>query len=90
MGASVHLSSREQAVPWIEVSDEQILKSLDSLSPQGRRQAVLRLIAGADVLDRTIEKLRPRLIELAEERGLNWARFSEEERERLVDEILHG
>jgi hypothetical protein len=76
-------------VPWIEVSDEQILKSLDSLSPEGRRQAVLRLIAGANVLDRTIDKFQPRLIELVEERGLNWAQLSDEERERLVDDILH-
>lgn len=76
-------------MPWIEVSDEQILKSLDRLSPEGRRQAVLRLIAGANVLDRTIDKFQPRLIELVEERGLNWAQLSDEERERLVDDILH-
>lgn len=76
-------------MPWNEVSDEQILKSLDSLSPQGRRQAVLRLIAGANVLDRTVESFRPRLVELAKEHGLNWAQLSDEERERLVDDILH-
>jgi hypothetical protein len=45
---------------------------------------VLRLIAGADVLERIVNTLRPRLVELAEARGLNWAQLSNEERERLV------
>ena len=48
-----------------------------------------RLIAGASALDRTIDSLKPRLVEIASRRGLDWARLSDEERERLVDEILH-
>lgn len=70
----------------IDISEEQIL---DSLSPQGRRKAMLRFIAGADVLERTVEAFRRRVIELARQRGLNWAQLSGEERERLVDDILH-
>jgi hypothetical protein len=73
-------------VPQIDTSDRQIL---DRLSPRGRREAVLRLVAGASALDRTVERFQPRLIALAEERGLDWTRLSDEERERLVDDILH-
>lgn len=80
--ASIHRLLREEAVSRVEVS-------LDRLSPEGRRQAVLRLIAGANVLDRTIDKFQSRLIELFEERGLNWTQLSDEERKRLVDDILH-
>ena len=76
-------------MPQIEVSEQQIVDALDRLSPKGRREAVRRLIAGASVLDRTIETLQPRLAEIARERGLDWAKLSDEERERLVDEILH-
>jgi hypothetical protein len=76
-------------VPQIEVSEQQILDSLDRLSPKGRREAVLRLVVGASTLDRTVEGLQPRLIAIAKERGLDWTRLSDEERERLVDEILH-
>lgn len=75
-------------MPWNE-TDELILKSLERLSPEGRRQAVLRLIAGAEVLDRTVDKFQPGIIELAEQRGLVWEELSDQERERFVDDLLH-
>ena len=76
-------------VPQIEVSEKQILDSLERLSPQGRREAVLRLIAGASAQDRIVDSFEPGIVELAKERGLDWARLSDDERERLVDDILH-
>ena len=76
-------------MPQIDVSEEQILDALDRLSPSGRREAVRRLIAGASVLDRTINTLQPRIVEIARQRGLDWADLSDEERERFVDDILH-
>ena len=76
-------------VPQIEVSEKQILDSLERLSPEGRREAVLRLIAGASALDRIVDSFEPGIVELAKERGLDWARLSDDERERLVDDILH-
>jgi hypothetical protein len=76
-------------MPQIDVTEQQLLDALDRLSPKGRREAVRRLVAGASVLDRTIDTLQPRIVELAKQRGLDWAKLSDEERERLVDEILH-
>ena len=76
-------------MPQIEVSEQQIVDALDRLSPKGRREAVRRLIAGASVLDRTIDALQPRIVEVARQRGLDWTKLSDEERERLVDDILH-
>lgn len=76
-------------MPQIDVSEQQILDALDRLSPKGRREAVRRLIASASVLDRAMENLQPRVAELATQRGLDWAKLSDEERERLVDDILH-
>ena len=76
-------------MPQIEVSEQQIVDALERLSPRGRREAVRRLIAGASVVDRTIDALQPRIVEVARQRGLDWTRLSDEERERLVDEILH-
>ena len=46
-------------MPQIDTSDKQILDSLDRLSPRGRREAVLRLVAGASILDRTVERFQP-------------------------------
>lgn len=76
-------------MPQIDVSEQQIIDALDRLSPKGRREAVRRLIAGASVLDRTIDTFQPRIAEVARQRGLDWAKLSDEERERLVDDILH-
>lgn len=76
-------------MPQIEVSEQQIVDALDRLSPKGRRDAVRQLIAGAALLDRTVDALQPRLVEVARQRGLDWTKLSDEERERLVDEILH-
>lgn len=76
-------------MPQIEVSEQQIVDALDRLSPKGRREAVRRLIAGASGLDRTIDALQPRSVEVARQRGLDWTKLSDEERERLVDEVLH-
>lgn len=76
-------------MPQIEVSEQQIVDALERLSPKGRREAVRRLIAGASALDRTIDALQAHIVEVASQRGLDWAKLSDEERERLVDEILH-
>jgi hypothetical protein len=80
---------RNPVMPQIDVSEQQILDALDRLSPEGRREAVRRLVAGASTLDRIIGTLQPRIAEVAGQRGLNWATLSDEERERLVDDILH-
>jgi hypothetical protein len=76
-------------MPQIEVAEEQILKSLDQLSPTGRREALRRLLPWADYLDRAVERNRPRVEALARQRGLDWNTLSEEQRERFIDEIMH-
>ena len=76
-------------MPQIEVSEQQILDALDRLSPRARREAVRRLVAGASKLESIMDSVQPRIVELARQRGLNWAGLSDEERERLVDDILH-
>jgi hypothetical protein len=76
-------------VPQIEKGELQVLDALDRLSPAGRREAVRRLVAGASILDRITDALQPRIAEAARQRGLDWGGLSDEERERLVDDILH-
>ena len=76
-------------MPQIDVTEQQLLDALDRLSPKGRRDAIRRLVAGAAALDRTVDTLQPRIVEVAKRRGLDFAKLSDEERERLVDDILH-
>ena len=76
-------------MPKIDVPEEQIIQSLDDLSPQARREALRRLLPQAAYLERALERNRPRIEALARDRGLDWNSLSEEQREQLVDEILH-
>jgi len=76
-------------MPKIDVGEEQILDSLDELSPQARRDALRRLLPKAAFLERAIERNRPRIEAVARQRGLSWESLTEEGREKLVDELLH-
>ncbi|MBP86167.1 MAG: hypothetical protein CMJ64_05545 [Planctomycetaceae bacterium] len=76
-------------MPKIEVPEEQILDSLDQLSAEGRREAMKRLLPSAAYVQRAIERHAARIKELARQRGLDWDALSEQQREQLVDEILH-
>ena len=82
-------NEEEPVVPQIDDRELQVLDALDRLSPAGRREAVRRLVAGASTLDRIADPLQPRIVEIARQRGLNWSGLSDEERERLVDDVLH-
>jgi hypothetical protein len=76
-------------MPQIEVNEEQVLRALDQLSPTARRNALAKLIQGYDTLDRLVERNRDRIGAVCRERGLDFARLTEEERERLIDALLH-
>ena len=76
-------------MPQIDVPEQQILASLDQLSPSGRKEAIRRLLPGSQFLDRAIEGFGPKIEEIARQRGLNWSTLSDEAREQLIDELLH-
>jgi hypothetical protein len=76
-------------MPQIEVNEEQLLGALDQLSPAARRTALAKLIRGYDALDRLVERNRERIEAVCRERGLEFLRLTEEERERLMDDLLH-
>ena len=76
-------------MPQIEVNEEQVLCALDQLSPTARRSALAKLIRGYDALDRVVERNRDRVEAMCRERGVEFARLTEEERERLIDDLLH-
>ncbi len=81
--------NQESAMPQIEVNEEQIVRALDQLSPTARRTALAKLIRGYDALDRLIERNRDRIEAVCRERGVEFARLTEEEREQLIDDLLH-
>jgi len=76
-------------MPQIEVNEEQVLRALDQLSPTARRSTLAKLIRGYDALDRLVERNCDRVEAMCRERGIEFARLTEEERERLIDDLLH-
>jgi len=71
------------------VNEEQVLRALDQLLPTARRTALAKLIRGYDALDRLVERNRGRIEALCRERGLDFARLTEDERERPIDDLLY-
>jgi hypothetical protein len=76
-------------MPKIEVTEQQIIESLRELSPAARREALRRLIQGGAYIDGLIERNRTRMDEICRRRGVDFAALSEEQKESLIDEILH-
>lgn len=76
-------------MPQFQVPEQQILDSLDQLSPEGRRAAIRRLIPFAGWLDESIDRNHSRIVELARERGFDWESLADTQKEQLIDELLH-
>ncbi len=72
-----------------QLNEEQILEALSQLSPQGRRKVLRKLIGDLEELDRIVERNQEKLRAICQERGLDFSSLSEEEREELIDQILH-
>ena len=76
-------------MPKIDVPEEQIVELLDQLSPKARKEALRRLLPTPPFLERALQRNRPRIEALARQRGLVWDTMSDEQREALLDEVLH-
>lgn len=73
----------------LTVPESQIIEWVRHLSPQ-TKQAVLRaLIPELDELEALMDYGSQRMRQLCAERGLDWDSLSEDERQQLIDELLH-
>ena len=73
----------------ISAEEQKILRTLDQLSPNARREALRRLLFTSSYLERAVDRNQPRIAALAQERGLDWDTLPEQQREQLLDELLH-
>lgn len=74
----------------LELSDEQVISLVRQLSPEHKRAVLLTL--AQDARTHRAERLRfgeEQLRKACAERGLNWDRLSEDERESFVNDLLH-
>lgn len=73
----------------LPLRESQIVELTRQLSPAGK-QAVLRaLISDLDQFEALVDYGNERIRALCRERGIDWDDLSEEERERLIDDLLH-
>jgi hypothetical protein len=72
-----------------QASEDQILEAFSRLTPQGKRKVLSRLIQGLAELDRIVDSNQENLRAICRERGVDFSSLNEEQREDLIDEILH-
>lgn len=77
-------------MPMLELSDEQVISLLKQLPPERQRAALLAL-AGSTAPRRAqrLQFAESQLRRVCSERGLDWDKMSEEERESFVDDMVH-
>jgi hypothetical protein len=77
-------------MPTLELTDEQVLQLVRQLPVERRRDALVALAENAARgRNERMERAESQLRRLCAERGLDWDRVSEEQREALVDDLIH-
>lgn len=72
-----------------QLSDKQIIEAVSGLSSQGKRKVLRKLIGGLTELDRMIDQNQEKFQKLFKKRGVDFKSLSDEQREELIDKILH-
>jgi hypothetical protein len=74
----------------LELTDEQVISLVRQLPSARKRQALLALAEDAEIRhDERMRYAEAQLRRRCTERGLDWDRLSEDQREEFVDRLLH-
>jgi hypothetical protein len=74
----------------LTLSDQQIVDLVKQLPPISKQTVLDALIAERELWwDMTLSKSEEKLRKLANQRGLDWNKMSEDDRENFVDDLLH-
>ncbi len=74
----------------LTLSDQQIVDLVKQLPPISKRAVLDVLIAEREIWwDMTLVQGEQKLRKLTRQRGLDWDKMSEDEREGFVDDLLH-
>lgn len=77
-------------MPTLELTDQQVVELVKQLPPERKREALLALAEfAAERRDQRMAAVEARIRRICAERGLDWERMSEEERESFVDDLVH-
>jgi len=72
-----------------QLNDKQIIAAVSKLSPQAKRKVLRKLIGDLEDLDRMIDKNQTKFRKFFKKRGIDFGSLCDEEREELIDKILH-
>lgn len=73
----------------LTVPESQIVEWVRQLTPQTKHRVLRVLIPQMDELESLVDYGSQRIRQLCAERGIDWDTLSEDERQKLVDELLH-
>ena len=73
----------------LEIPEAQLVEWVRQLSPAAKQSVLKALIPRLDELDALVDRGSQRMRALCAERGLDWDELTEDERERLIDDLLH-
>jgi hypothetical protein len=73
----------------LKVPESQVVDWVRNPPPTTKRAVLLALIPGLDELDALVDYGSERMRQLCAQRDIDWDHLTEEERLRLVDDLLH-
>jgi hypothetical protein len=73
----------------VQIPEEQLIEWVKKLSPSAKRALIRELLPSLNELDQAVDYGTQRMRELCAQRGLNWDTMSEDDREKLINELLH-
>lgn len=74
----------------LQVPESQLIDWIRQLSPSSK-QAILRaLIPNLDELEALVDSGDQRIRQICAERGIDWDSLTENQRQQLIDELLHN
>jgi hypothetical protein len=73
----------------LEVPEAQIVRWVRQLSPAAKRNVLKMLVPRLDEVESLVDYGDQQIRELSSRRGLNWDGLTEDQREQLIDTMLH-
>ncbi|MBC8447085.1 MAG: hypothetical protein H8D78_04985 [Chloroflexi bacterium] len=76
-------------VATLEVPESQVVEWVQQLSPEAKQSVLRALIPRLDQLEALVDYGSRRARSLCVERGVDWNGLTDDERQQLIDDLLH-
>ena len=77
-------------MPTVELTDQHVVELVKQLPPDSKRAALLALATeAAGRRDERMQFVESQIRRVCAERGLDWDKMSEDERESFFDDLIH-